>query len=1518
MTPAYQNPFNAGYRGFEKVTETDAAGNKITHLYHSAVSWDNEVKTGREYETVFKDALGVVWLKEETYWVIREVSNNSAYGVGLKSVNFVYPFNTSTTLRDGSKTSVTNTFDDAANCAVTECFGLLTAATSNVHPDPWSQITSTTTKTAYHKNTAKWLFLPKYVEQIDSANGNALLGCARTYYDGANTTTAAAPAIGIVTATSAAVTGTVAQCELEQPFTSSTNAYMIYETHTNGTKTYGNVAQSSIPTSVNPESHTPPSGTWFGWIPTGQTPPVSASLMLYDPTHHVFPLSVTNVLGHVSNSAYDFRLGKPTVVTEPTGRVTTTVYDTFGRVERVYDSLDLPNIPTVEFTYSIGAVNKVTTKQRTAHHNASAFRMTTSCMDGFGREYDRREQFRGTDVRSTRTDYDARGLTAMTSAPAVVGTAIDCAWYSTIGFDRTAFAYDPLGNVISTMALAPSQSGGPSQQTVHNGLSTITYDEKFNRTEQVQNPLARTTTIKESSAAPSVITLRPNGQGVYAAWNVTPNVAPPPPPTPPPHYQSVDDVTPPDEDATYVDDFRFGARDSHTYPSAELAPGAVISSVRYNVRWRHLIEVGSNPINGIDALFYQASVPIQGPSFAGTFADGWRNDKWELAVNPRTGQPWTVAELNDGLQFGFQTHNGSGPHPAVTQAWIEILVDSGLTNNTTYQYDGAGHLKTVTDSAGNVTSMDYDLLGRKLTMDDPDMGDWSYTYNAAGSLKTQTDARLITTTLNYDAAERLTQKTYSNLAPSVTFAYDAYNTGANAPACAGASTAVGRMTMMTDGSGQQYNCYDTRGRSTLTRRMVDSAPYNMAYAYNALDAVTQITYPDGDAVQYSTTPQGDMIGMSSQPFGQVQQALVTNAVTKPWGALESLSLNNSLVTSYGYDFRKRVTSIQTGSAQNVTLTYDDASNVKSVSDWTGTSETVTYTYDHLNRLTGGTGFAGGATAVYAYNAIGNMTAKQEGAASLTHTYPAAGTARPHAVSSISGTLARTFAYDANGNMIASASSTTQVAYGFDAENRLTEIVSAPPAVRPAPGFDCVDQNNSANGAIQVNDIFLVNNATGQTPGRANFALRDIDTSGVVDQPDVDRIGAKSGQNCSTSVYRYTYDGAGTLLKRTLQQNGTTTSTIYIGGVYEKTNTGAIKKYYAGFGRTIAVRDVPTGSGNGTLSYILPDHLGSASVITSDAGAVISEMAYWPYGATRSGGITQTDKRYTGQQEEPGDAALGLYNYKARFYSTTLGRFVSADSSTTDGLNRYTYAVSNPLAFTDPSGHCVQRPNGRWMECSRKTMIRHFFCAWGGKCNSRGFDEDAVRAYARAVVNSDAFKFFVGLESTARGDITLHYTYQVEIRTLVRHVGDSPAGRAILSFSVNATKRKLNYAYGEFQPGEGLPGLDNPLCNGLFCVGPDRLVTGSGWEARITTFTDDHVAFVGLDAGPEGSLAENPVGVARDINGVGVEIRAVASFEADNLEIDLKLEKVGGHVGGHGIKFIDVLDFAPVEESFYGY
>ncbi len=112
-------------------------------------------------------------------------------------------------------------------------------------------------------------------------------------------------------------------------------------------------------------------------------------------------------------------------------------------------------------------------------------------------------------------------------------------------------------------------------------------------------------------------------------------------------------------------------------------------------------------------------------------------------------------------------------------------------------------------------------------------------------------------------------------------------------------------------------------------------------------------------------------------------------------------------------------------------------------------------------------------------------------------------------------------------------------------------------------------------------------------------------------------------------------------------------------MYEATYSAAgvltgVVKYYQAFGRAVCVRRATGNSDPGTLSFLLADHLGSTVGVMDGNGNVVAVQTYWPYGAVRSGTtITQTDKLFTGQRQEPpaGDA-LGLYDYRARFYSAS--------------------------------------------------------------------------------------------------------------------------------------------------------------------------------------------------------------------------------------------------------------------------
>jgi RHS repeat-associated protein len=103
-----------------------------------------------------------------------------------------------------------------------------------------------------------------------------------------------------------------------------------------------------------------------------------------------------------------------------------------------------------------------------------------------------------------------------------------------------------------------------------------------------------------------------------------------------------------------------------------------------------------------------------------------------------------------------------------------------------------------------------------------------------------------------------------------------------------------------------------------------------------------------------------------------------------------------------------------------------------------------------------------------------------------------------------------------------------------------------------------------------------------------------------------------------------------------------------------------------------------------------DHLGSVTVL-AQGGSVAGATRYLPYGTIRlETGVWPTDRRFTGQRWEQG---LGLYDYRARFYDPTLGRFLQPDPLVPElgnpqALNRYAYVYSNPLRYTDPSGHAA--------------------------------------------------------------------------------------------------------------------------------------------------------------------------------------------------------------------------------------
>jgi RHS repeat-associated protein len=118
----------------------------------------------------------------------------------------------------------------------------------------------------------------------------------------------------------------------------------------------------------------------------------------------------------------------------------------------------------------------------------------------------------------------------------------------------------------------------------------------------------------------------------------------------------------------------------------------------------------------------------------------------------------------------------------------------------------------------------------------------------------------------------------------------------------------------------------------------------------------------------------------------------------------------------------------------------------------------------------------------------------------------------------------------------------------------------------------------------------------------------------------------------------------------------------------------------------------------------------------------------------------TDKLFTGQQREPQAVSeLGLYNYRARFYSTLVGRFVSPDPLLEE-LNAYSYVGNNPLKYVDPMGLCFTMPDGSTPNCDRGLWLFTIGCALHGgtACAMEDFDVDQMQTLARKAIRQDEF------------------------------------------------------------------------------------------------------------------------------------------------------------------------------------
>ena len=562
--------------------------------------------------------------------------------------------------------------------------------------------------------------------------------------------------------------------------------------------------------------------------------------------------------------------------------------------------------------------------------------------------------------------------------------------------------------------------------------------------------------------------------------------------------------------------------------------------------------------------------------------------------------------------------------------------DAGAPVATEYVLGAGGLIEGTVGPTGVTQSFEYDALGRRTVLDDPDAGHRTFAYSAFGEVTTETQPDGTVLTHAYDLLGRRVQTTGPD--GSWTMTWDTGPSG----------TWLGALHQATspDDAAETYH-YDVLGRVSVIETSIEGMSFSERYHYDLLGRVGAIEYPTTPAmedftVEYAYNEYGYLTRVSREETGQpFWQAVQVDAE----GRVIHEQFANGAETYSDYDplmgrLDRRTTAVVGflpggglwgGGTPTLEIIaddvyqYDPIGNVVEREDLVG-ERLETFDYDDLNRLTLWTHDHPGAAARstdYEYDEAGNLLSVGGPGAPEDYTYGAGlavDGAGPQAVTNISGW--GSMAYDAAGRVVA------------DPERSFT-----------------------------------------WTP----FDLPRTVTKGS-----------------ATAEFRY-----GPANQRVYKELGPS-RTYYVGQRFERrlegTNSTDVCRVLAPVGVVAQVERSALGE---STVYMHTSRGGTVSAGTDESGDAAFHHYFDPFGGridengdAANASFEAMTLGFTGHEH---DDNLDLINMRGRVFDPRLKRFATPDplvsaTSSTQGLNRYSYVLNNPLRYTDPTGFQDYEPD----------------------------------------------------------------------------------------------------------------------------------------------------------------------------------------------------------------------------------